>query len=600
MTKKIVPIKYTSRDFNSIKTDLIEHAKRYYQNVYKDFNEGSFGSLMLDTTAYVGDILSFYLDYQANESFLETSNEFENIIKHGRQVGFKFSNSVSSTGIATFYISVPANSSGLGPNLSYAPILKKGSTFTTSSGVKFILNEDVRFDNPNNEVRVLNVADNGTPVTYAIKAKGLVISGIITSETVTVGNFKKFLRVELAQKDIVEILSVFDQEGNEYYEVDYLSQNVIFKSVTNKNAEDAVLAKEVLKPFSVPRRFVVDRNLRTTVLQFGASSDIVVDDSMSYLSEPSNAVLNIYGKEYISSDSFDPTRILNSDKMGVAPSNTTLTVAYRYNNSTTNLNVATNGLNSVLSPIFQFAEENTLSTNLMSNVRNSLEIINEAPLIGDVTVIDSNELKRRIENQFATQNRAVTYSDYSALAYSMPTKYGSIKRVNAVKDSNSLKRNLNLYVLCEGPNGKLASPNQTVKNNLKTWLSHHRMINDSIDILDGKIVNYSINFTAVGDNSKSKYDILISAIGQLRTDFNMIPNFGETFLITDVYNSLKKVDGIVDVVNVKIEPKVGGNYSDVYFDIKNNTSPDERYVNVPKNVIMELKYPNDDIKGTIL
>jgi hypothetical protein len=94
--------------------------------------------------------------------------------------------------------------------------------------------------------------------------------------------------------------------------------------------------------------------------------------------------------------------------------------------------------------------------------------------------------------------------------------------------------------------------------------------------------------------------IQISAIGQLRTDFNMIPNFGETFLITDVYNSLKKVDGIVDVVNVKIEPKVGGNYSDVYFDIKNNTSPDERYVNVPKNVIMELKYPNDDIKGTIL
>ncbi len=600
MTKKIIPIKYTSRDFNSIKSDLIEHARRYYQSVYKDFNEGSFGSLMLDTTAYVGDILSFYLDYQANESFLETANEFENIIKHGRQVGYKFSNSVSSTGIATFYISVPANTSGLGPDLNYAPVLKKGSTFTTSSGVKFILNEDVRFDNPNNEVRVLNVAENGAPVTYAIKAKGLVISGIITSETINVGAFRRFLSLELTQKDIVEILSVFDEEGNQYYEVDYLSQNVIFKSVTNKNTEDAVLAKEVLKPFSVPRRFVVDRNLRTTTLQFGASSDIVVDDSMSYLSEPNRSVLDIYGKEYISSDSFDPARILNSDKMGVAPSNTTLTITYRYNNSTTNLNVATNGLNSVLLPIFQFADENTLSTNLMSNVRNSLEVINEAPLIGDVTVIDSNELKRRIENQFSAQNRAVTYNDYSALAYAMPTKYGSIKRVNVAKDSNSLKRNLNLYVLCQGSDEKLIAPNQTVKNNLKTWLSHHRMVNDSIDILDGKIVNYSINFTAVGDNSKSKYDVLISALSQLRTDFAMIPNFGETFYITDIYNSLKKVDGIVDVINVKVEPKVGGNYSDVFFDIKANTSPDERYINVPKNVVMELKYPNDDIKGTIV
>lgn len=600
MSKKIIPIKYTSRDFNSIKNDLVEHAKRYYQNVYKDFNEGSFGSLMLDSTAYIGDILSFYLDYQANESFLDTASEFENIIKHGRQVGYKFSNSVSSTGIATFYISVPANTSGLGPNMLYAPTLRKGSTFTTQSGVKFILNEDVRFDDPRNEVRVLNVGQNGSPVTYAIKAKGLVISGIISSETLTVGNFKKFLRLNLAQRDIVEILSIFDEEGNQYYEVDYLSQNVIFKSVTNKNSEDAVLAKEVLKPFSVPRRFVVDRNLRTTSLQFGASSDIVVEDNMSYLSEPNRSVLNVYGKEYISSDSFDPTKILNSDKMGVGPSNTTLTVTYRYNNSTSNINVATNGLNSVLSPRFQFADENSLSNNLMSNVRNSLEVINESPLVGDITVIDSDELKRRIENSFASQNRAVTYNDYSALAYSMPAKFGSIKRVNVVKDDNSLKRNMNIYVLCEGPDGKLASPNQTVKSNLKTWLSHHRMINDSIDILDGKIVNYSITFTAVGNSNMSKYDILVSAIEQLRKDFAMIPNFGETLYITDIYNSLKKVEGLIDVVNVKIEPKVGGVYSDVYFNIKQNTSPDERYINVPKNVIMELKYPNDDIKGTIL
>lgn len=600
MPKKIIPIKYTSRDFNSIKKDLVEHARRYYQNVYKDFNEGSFGSLMLDTTAYVGDILSFYLDYQANESFLETASEFENIIKHGRQVGYKFSNSVSSTGIATFYISVPANNSGLGPNLDYAPILKKSSTFTTNSGVKFILNEDVRFDNPNNEVRVLNVSDNGTPITYAIKAKGLVVSGIISSETVPIGDYKKFLRLTLEQKDIVEILSVFDEEGNQYYEVDYLSQNVIFKSVTNKKSEDAVLAKEVLKPFSVPRRFVVDRNLRTTTLQFGASSDIVVQDNMSFLSEPNRSVLNVYGKEYISSDSFDPTRILNNDKMGVAPSNTTLTVTYRFNNSTSNINVATNGLNSVLSARFEFKDQNSLSTVLMSNVRNSLEVINEAPLVGDVTVIDSDELKRRIENSFATQNRAVTYNDYSALAYAMPSKYGSVKRINVFKDNNSLKRNLNLYVLCEDPQGKLITPNLTVKNNLKTWLSHHRMINDSIDILDGKIVNYSITFTAVGDTAFSKYDVLVSAINQLTQDFSMIPNFGETFYITDVYTSLKKVEGIVDVVDVTIESKVGDLYSDVYFNILQNTSPDKRYINVPKNVIMELKYPSDDIKGTIL
>jgi len=564
MPKKIVPIKYTSRDFNSIKSDLIEHARRYYENVYKDFNESSFGSLMLDTTAYVGDILSFYLDYQANESFLETASEFDNIIKHGKQVGYKFANSISSTGIATFYLSIPADTAVLGPNRSYLPVLKKGSTFTTTSGTKFILNEDVRFDNPNNEVRVLNVSENGTPLTYAIKAKGLVVSGIISSERIAVGKYEKFKKIQLQQENIVEIISVFDEEGNQYYEVDYLSQNIIYKSVTNRYTSDASLAKEILKPLAVPRRFVVDRQFSTTFLQFGASSDIVVEDNMSFLTEPGRSVLDIYGKDYISSDSFDPTKILNSDKLGVAPSNTTLLVTYRYNNNTNNINVATNGLNRVNSAIFEFVDENQLSTAIMSNIRNSLEVINEAPLIGDVTVINGDELKRRIENSFASQNRAVTEKDYVALAYAMPAKFGSIKRISAVKDSNSLKRNLNLYVLCEDNNSKLIQPNQTVKNNLKTWLNQHRMINDSIDILDGKIVNYSITFTAIGSSDMPKYDILTNAITQLKQDFRMLPNFGETFYITDIFTSLKKVDGIIDVTSVIIENKTGGNYSSTF------------------------------------
>jgi hypothetical protein len=598
MAKKIIPIRYTSRDFASIKADLVEHAKRYYENSYKDFNEGSFGSLMLDSVAYVGDILSFYLDYQANESFLDTSTEFENVIKHGKQVGYKHASTNSTTGIATFYISIPAN--GLAPNLSYAPILKRGSTFATFNGAKFILNEDVRFDNPNNEIRVLKTDDNGAPITYAIKAKGLVVSGIIGFETVTIGDYERFKKVKLQQENIIEILSVFDAEGNEYYEVEYLSQNFIFKSVSNRNAEDTGLAKEVLKPFLVPRRFITEKSLVNTYLQFGASSDAVLTENDNGFSEPTRAVLDVYGKNYISGDFYDPTRILNSDKMGVAPSNTTLTVNYRYNDLSINTNAATNTLILISNPIFEFPERTNLSNALMNNVVNSLEVTNEAPLVGDMTIIDSDELKRRIHNTFATQARAVTENDYEALCYSMPSKYGTIKRVNVIKDNDSLKRNLNIFVLCEGIDGFLTRPNQTVKNNLKTWLNNSKMLNDTIDILDGKVVNYSIQFTAVGSNDRPKYDILTDAIAQLKTDLALLPDFGETFYITNIYNSLKKVDGLIDVVNVVLETKVGGLYSDVNFDVKANTSPDGRYVSVPLNVVMELKYPNDDIKGTIL
>lgn len=601
MSKKIIPIKYTSRDFQSIKNDLVEHAKRYYPNSYKDFNDASFGSLMLDTVSYIGDVLSFYLDYQANESFLDTSAEFENIIKHGKQVGYKFSNTNSSTGVATFYINVPSNFDGLGPNYDYAPILKKGSVFAAGNGVKFILNEDVRFDNPYNEKRP-SVVDpaTGRPIFYAIKANGVVISGVISSETVAIGDYERFRKITLSQNDIIEILSVFDSEGNEYYEVEYLAQNIIYKSITNRDVNSSILAKEILKPMIVPRRFSVDRNLRTTILQFGASSDVTVNSENNTLADPAKVVLDLFGKNYISSDSFDPSKLLTSDKFGICPSNTTLTITYRYNNSSNTVNFPVNSLNQVVSPLFEFANAQVLSDTAIETVRNSLEIINDAPILGDVEIIDSDELKRRIENSFSTQGRAVTQQDYKSLIYNMPKKFGSIKRVAVYRDDNSLKRNLNMYVLCEDQDGFLTAPNLIVKNNIKTWVNRNKMINDTIDILDGKVVNYGITFVAIGNNQMSKYDILSSAIQQLIADFSLNMDFGEPISISDVFTSLKKVNGLIDVVSVDIEPRIGGVYSDTQFDFNLNLSADKRLLNVPLNVIMELKYPNSDIKGTIL
>lgn len=601
MSKKIVPIDYTNRDFQRIKNGLTQYAKRYYPNVWKDFNEASFGSLMLDTTAYIGDMLSFYLDYQANENFLDTAAEFENIIKIGRQTGFKFASTNTSTGIATFYISVPASTYGLGPDLRYLPILKKGSSFSTKSGVRFILNEDVRFDGPRNEIRVsVTDTNTGEPLFYAVKSQGTVISGIVASETISIGDYKRYLSVPLAQEDIIEILSVYDLEGNEYFEVDNLAQNIIYKSVTNRDTSDSVLAKEVLKPFMVPRRFVVDRNLRTTLLQFGASSDVIVNDSNTNMAEPTDVVLDMFGKSYISSDYFDPNRLLNSDKMGVAPSNTDLIVTYRYNNANGSVNFATNTLTKVLSPIFEFANQESLSSTAINTVRASLEVINQVPLLGDSRTVDSTELKKRIEGSFSAQGRAVTETDYKALIYSMPNKYGSVKRVAVVRDNSSFKRNLNLFVLCEDQQGFLTTPNQTVKNNIKNWILRNKMINDSIDILDGKVVNYGITFTVVGANNRSKYDILTDAVNQLKDDFSLTFDFGQSINLNDIYSSLRKVSGVVDVVSVKIEEKVGGVYSDAQFNFKANTSSDGRFISVPLNVIMEIKYPNSDIKGTII
>ena len=145
MAIKKIPIDYSGRDFNTIKENLVNHAKRYYPDTFRDFNEASFGSLFLDSTAYIGDLLSFYLDYQINESFLETAQEKQNVVSHARTIGYNYSDSVTSYGTCEFYIKVPAGPFNNAPELRYAPILKNGSTFSSRNGGMYSLINDLTF-----------------------------------------------------------------------------------------------------------------------------------------------------------------------------------------------------------------------------------------------------------------------------------------------------------------------------------------------------------------------------------------------------------------------------------------------------------------------
>ena len=276
MAKKTVPIKYTSRDFETIKKDLVEFAKRYYPDTYQDFNEASFGSLMLDTVAYVGDILSFYLDYQVNESFLNTAAEYNNVLKLARQQGYKVEGAPSSTGTINLYIVIPANVEGIGPDSRYKPIIKQGSTFKSANGVNFLLTEDVDFAHPSVEQVVSAVnTSTGNPITYALRTTGTVISGVMKSETFKIDDYQRFRKLALGLPNVSEIMLVTDSEGNEYYEVDYLSQDVIYKDVINRNCGQRHMVPSVLCDLT---QFLVDLYVErdgeiSPYLQFGYGSD---------------------------------------------------------------------------------------------------------------------------------------------------------------------------------------------------------------------------------------------------------------------------------------------------------------------------------------
>jgi hypothetical protein len=592
--KNNLPIKYTSREFSSIREDLLELVERFYPENFQDFSEASFGAMMLDATAYVADQMALYIDFNVNESFLDTSFQLENVLRHGRVLGYKDPGRPSTTGIASMFVLVPASSTGMGPDPKYIPIASRGTSFTTNTGLAFILTDNIDFNDPSNEVVVARVDNTtGAPTHYAIKANGNVISGRFGQKEITIGAYERFKKVSLSATNLSEIVSVFDQEGNEYFEVEYLSQDMVFKEIPNINFKNDNVPS-IIKPLLVSRKFVVERTRNGVVLQFGSGDPA----ESNVVAQPQSVAMNAFGKSYTSDTSFDPTRLSKNNNFGIVPVNTTLTVLYRSTNPS-NSNVAVGNLNKVNNARLKFNDESTLSPTSVSQIINSFEVSNETPIVGDVSNPSTTEIKRRIYDTFPTQNRAVTQSDYESIAYRMSPKYGSVKRVSVQKDPDSLKRNLNMYVISEDSFKKLISSNNTIKNNLKTWLNDYRMINDTIDILDAHIINIGIDVMVKPVSGVSRADALDDSLKIIKSIFEEGFFIGEHMYISDIYSKLKESQSILDVITVKINSKTGGEYSNIKFDINSNTSPDGTYLICPKNAIFEIKYPDVDVRGKV-
>ena len=595
MADKKTLINYTNRDFNSIKRDLENHAKVYYPDTYKDFSENSFGSYVIDAVSYVGDMLSFYLDYQVNESFLDTAIEYDNVRRLSKQYGYKYTSRPAAYGIVAFYILVPANTSGLGPDLQYVPILKTGGEVQSQGNTTFVLTEDVDFNDGKNEVAAARFDDDtGKPTHYAIKAHGQIKSTVLFRTTVDVGDYARFSRVRIGPDYISEIKSVLDSEGHEYYEVDHLTQDIVYVETTNPNAKaDGV--RSILKPRIVPRRFCLKQESGGTFLQFGYGSDEEVN--VTDVTDPSQVSLKMSGRPYINDYAFDPTKLLDSNTLGVVPANTTLTILY-YANTDDSVNVNAGELNIVSRTAFDFVNQVGTSTESNKNfVRNSIEVANENPIVGNTSLPSAEEIKYRSYAAYASQNRSVTKNDYEIYCYMMPSKFGSVKRASIVNDPSATNRRLSLYVCGEDSEFNLITLNSVVKENLKVWLNKNRMLNDSIDVYDAKILNVGFDYEIIVDPTKDKLEVL-NAVG-IRLRRELVDKFyiGEPFYITKVYNIINKTKGVIDTKNVRMKLMRGPKYKSASVSIQQMLSKDGTYLKTPRNVIIEILDFNTDIRG---
>jgi len=595
MADQDIPIKYTSRTFNDIKSDLVEHTKRYYPDQYKDFSKASFGSLMFDAVAYVGDVLSFYLDYQANESFLDTATEYQNIVRLAKQLGYNYKPTATATGTVSFYVLVPANANGIGVDSDYLPLLKRGAIVTSTGGNPYTLIDDVDFTRADAEVVVATTnATTGVPTHYAIKIDAEVISGTRRVHTANIGGFRKFRSVTIPDPFLTEILSVADSNGNIYYEVPSLAQNVIYRNVKNRGS-DSNRVPYILTPHIVTRRFSTAYNRSSTTLQFGHGSDLDVTNNA--VADPSAVVLKRHAKDYTTAMSLDPGKLVANDKFGVGPSNTTLYISYRANTSN-DVNAGVGTLVQMGGYEMQFSDEASLVSSKVSDVRTSLQVDNERRIVGDIDTPNTTELKLLAKNYFAAQNRAVTTQDYISMIYSMPPKFGAVKRCSIAQDKDSFKRNLNIYVVSEY-NGNLVQSTPTVKNNLKVWINDYKMLNDTIDILDANVINIGVRFSVIAQRNVNSIDLMLDLKRRVAQLFNTKMNVGEALSIAQIYRTLNSTDGVVDTLDVTIFQKTGTGYSDIFFDVEANTSYDGQMLLVPDSFVLELKDTQEDIIGVI-
>ncbi len=590
---------YLAKNFEQIKNELKNYAKRYYGDQFNDLSEANINSFLIDSVAYVGDILSFYTDYQANESFLSTAIEPRNVNNLAASLGFKPSNNSTTVGKIAVYMVIPANSDGT-PDYSSVPIIKKGTVVTTSDKTKkFIINEDIIIDEnligTNYVVARTNTVGN---ITYfAIKFHAQIISGTIEETTINVGDFVKFNRIALPVINVAEIISIIDSEGNEYFEVPNLTQNIIYKSVLNVDSGDS-LTKYSLIPFSAQRRFVFTEFDGISTLLFGARRYTPDEDlTINPIAEPTKFVVNRYNNDYLQDSSFEPNKLINGDNFGIGPENTTLTIRYRQNNAQFN-NAATGEIVNITNLVYQFKKQ--VAQEIINTILESIQIFNEEPIVGNGEELTRDDIRDLSGMIYQAQNRAVTSKDYEALIYSMPSKYGSIKRVKAERDPRSLKNNINIYVVCSDNFGGLATANNTLKLNIKNWLSGYKMITDTVDIIDAKIINFGIDYTILVDPRLDKLEVNDAVLTQLRQTYSLKSQIGQSFSYLDVYREIQKIDGVLDVKEVKVINKTDVGYSTIPFDVEQNTTRDGNLILIPRNAIYEIKDPLLDIVGKVV
>jgi hypothetical protein len=615
-----VDIKYLNKDFASLKADLIEYARAYYPTAYNDFTQASPGSMFIDMASYVGDVLSFYLDNQLQETFLQYAKQKGNLFTLAYMLGYR--PKVTSAAIVNLdvYQQLPAVTvdGNTSPDFAFAMTIEQGMQVKSNvnSSVVFYTPQKVNFASSSSldptTIEVYEILNdiNGDiiPKSYLLKKTVQALSGQVKTQTFTFSSPQRFATVNISDSSIITILSAKDSDGNTWYEVPYLAQDYILTPVANTSINYTNQVPYMIEKKLVPRRFTsrfrADGSLE---IEFGPGMNYIASTPVSdseFLPNPNNVSVGLTGGGLSTlSSSFDPTNFVTTQTYGLAPKNTSISFQYLVGGGAS-ANVLSNQLTQIVS--YTVTGDTTF--------QNTIVVNNPDPASGGGDGDTVDELRMNIAAEFPTQYRAVTQEDYLARTLSMPPQYGKISKAYITKDDATFNNYMqgdisqkdqvlvSLYVLGLDANNNIADPSPSLLQNLQTYLSDYRMMTDAINIKPGYVINIGCDFEIIIRPNYTSQDVIARCILTLQDFFN-INNWkiNEPIILGDIYSLLDVVEGVQTVKDVRIINKSGeaNGYSRYSYDISAGSLNGVIYPSLDPS-IFEVKFPNTDIQGRVV
>ena len=645
-------IKYLNRDFSSFKSSLIEYSKTYFPRTYKDFSDASPGMMFIEMASYIGDVLSYYTDYQFKESLMPYAEERKNVLALSNYLGYKTKPTKSSTTNIDLYQLIPSikdSNNNYIPDNNYALKIREYMEVSNESGVSFITTDPVDFSLDSKfsprEVTVYSRDNYGIPQFFLLKKSTKVIAGKITTSSFTVGASVPFYKISLSENNVIDIIDVKDSDNNKWYEVDYLAQDLIFTETENTSFTNNTYVQyssevpKLIKSFKTSRKFVVNVTANnTTYLEFGAGTDATSDEVIY----PNSELVGV-GLKNISNLNlnYDTSKLLNSETFGQSPSNTVLTVQYLVGGGLTS-NSPSDTIKNISSVTYlnDVSGLNPSQNSLLTTVKNSFRISNPNPAVGGQNEESVEEIRQNALANFGSQNRTVTVDDYISRIYSIPPRFGSIAKVMVIPNSdlsistnqtllngfvnnenqttlinNSLENNfrkvnfdvsnpfsLNLYVLSYNSNKNLTQTNDALVYNIRHYLQKYKIISDSINIIDGYIINIGVDFKILVYNNFNKKEVLDQCLQKAKDFFNVDKwYFNQPININQLELELAKVEGVQSISEVVFKNlnQNDGNYSPHEYNLSEATHNKIIYPSLDPSVF-EVKFPDNDIRGAVI